>query len=78
MENHREKSEKTWSITKKMSSEIFGVKIEIFSLKQSFRNLSLRNVFPSPPNSAPGLRLWHDHLPVFKQGLSTPIVFKPN
>src|SRR6218665_1025164 len=44
---------KTWSMTKKRSSEIFGVKIAIFSGKNV---IQVRGKFIRPPNSAPGLR----------------------
>src|SRR6218665_4185078 len=56
------KIRKTWSITKKTrSSEIFAVKMEIFSEKNtSFRNLGPRKSFPSPRNSAPGLLHWSE------------------
>src|SRR6218665_654374 len=50
---------KTWSMTKKRSSELFVRENGNFFLKRSFRNLGLRKKIPSPPpNSAPGLRLW--------------------
>jgi len=41
---------KTWSMSKKRSTEIFGVKMEIL------RNLGPRKKISVPPNSAPGLR----------------------
>src|SRR6218665_3328964 len=51
------KIQKTRSMTKKRSSEIFTLKMEIFPEKTSFRNLGPRKNFLVPPNSAPGLRL---------------------
>src|SRR6218665_3357375 len=41
-------------MTKKSHQKVW----ELFPKKPSLRNLGLRNFFPSPPNSAPGLRLW--------------------
>src|SRR6218665_1601205 len=42
------KIRKTRSMTKRRSSEILAVKIEIFSEKTSFRNLGPRKICPSP------------------------------
>src|SRR6218665_85757 len=46
------------SMTLKRSSEIVGVKMEIFSLKKVIRKFFRGKCFQSPPNSEPGLRLW--------------------
>src|SRR6218665_1880877 len=48
----KRKIRKTWSMTKTKSSEIFGVKMEIFPEKS---HSVPRKIVP-PPNSAPGLR----------------------
>src|SRR6218665_3783885 len=45
---------KTWSMTKKRSSEILADKMEIFPEKIVI--LVCEQIFPSPPNSAPGFR----------------------
>ena len=46
---------KTWPMTKKRSSEIFRVKMLIFSGKNV---IQVRENLFVPPNSAPGLRRW--------------------
>ena len=51
------KIRKSWSMTKKRSSEILAVKMENLFLKNV---IGLRNFFPSPQNSGIGLRLWMD------------------
>jgi len=44
-------------MTKKMSSEIFTLKMEIFPEKSLIqKSIFAKNIFASPPNSAPGLR----------------------
>src|SRR6218665_4093747 len=51
---------KTWSMTKKRSSEILAVKMEIFSKKNRHSEILVREKNFHPPNSAPCLRpcLW--------------------
>ena len=50
------KIRKTWSMTKKKSSEILGVKMEIFLRKKIIQKFWSAKDFFVPPNSAPGLR----------------------
>src|SRR6218665_2997362 len=50
-------------MTKKKSSEIFGVKMEIFSGKNVIQKSWSAKIFSVPPNSAPGLRHWCGRLP---------------
>ena len=53
----REKTDKRRSVIKKWSSTILGVKMGFFSKNNHSKILVRENVFPSPPNSAPSLRL---------------------
>src|SRR6218665_2030391 len=45
-------------MTKKRSSEILGMKMEILSEKNVFQKFWSAKKFSVPPNSAPGLRRW--------------------
>src|SRR6218665_1505432 len=51
----KHKIRKTWSMTKKRLSEIFGVKIEIFSGKNVSQKSWSAKKNSVPPNSASGL-----------------------
>src|SRR6218665_1382676 len=50
------KIRKTRSMTKKRSSEILGVKVDIFFVKKVIQKSWSAKNFSVPPNSAPGLR----------------------
>src|SRR6218665_2411076 len=50
------KIRKTWSMTKKRSSEILAVKMEFFQKKTSLQKSWAAKKLSVPPNSAPGLR----------------------
>ena len=68
----RPKTDKIRSMTKTRSSDIFGVEMEMFFLKEVIQICLVREIFFVPPNLAPSLLLCIYLLPTY-----TVYVYRP-